>query len=128
LSQSRSTNVLRFLDLVVVVVGAIPALALGAPALGYVIGAGGWIIQRLLQINEFRLTAGIADPTRAVGARLFGAFGRVFLMAGAIIVAAVAGGRKDGLTAALVVFVAYTIFFAIRLASGRPPARTEEPR
>jgi hypothetical protein len=85
-------------------------------------------VQRLLQINEFRLTAGISDPTRAVGARLFGAFGRVFLMAGAIIAAAVAGGRKDGLTAAVVIFVAYSIAFAIRIASGRPPARGEEPR
>jgi hypothetical protein len=128
LSRPRSTNLVRFLDLVVVVVGAIPALALGAPVLGYVVGAGGWILGRLLQINEFRLTAGIADPTRAVGARLFGAFGRVFLMAAAIIVAAVAGGRKDGLTAAVVIFVAYTIAFAIRLANGRPPARAEEPR
>jgi hypothetical protein len=113
---------------VVVVVGAIPALALGAPVVGYVVGAGGWIVQRTIQLNEYRLTAGIADPTRAVGARLFGAFGRVWLLAGAIVIAAVAGNRRDGLTAAIVIFVAYSIAFAIRLASGRPPERMQEPR
>jgi hypothetical protein len=128
LAQSRSTTVLRFLDVVVVLVAAIPALALGAPVLGYVLGGGCWIVQRAIQANEFRLTAGIADPTRAVGARLFAAFGRIFLMAGAIVIAAVAGGRRDGLTATLVIFVAYSVFFVIRLASGRPPPRIQEPR
>jgi hypothetical protein len=127
-SQPRSITILRFLDVVVVLVAAIPALALGAPALGYVVGGCGWIVARLIQINEYRLTAGIADPTRAVGARLFGAFGRVFLLAGAIVIAAVAGARRDGLTAALVVFAAYSVAFVIRLMSGPPPPRTQEPR
>ncbi len=94
----RSTTVLRFLDVVVVLVGAIPALALGAPALGYVMGAGGWIVARAIQLNERRLTAGIADPTRAVGVRLFAAFGRIWLLAAAIIIAGGSGlaqGRAD---------------------------------
>jgi hypothetical protein len=128
LPSPRSTPVLRFLDVVVVLVAAIPALALGAPAFGYVMGAGGWIIARALQVNERRLTAGIADPTRAVGVRLFAAFGRTFLLAAAIIIAAVAGARKDGLTAALVIFVAYSVAFVIRLMSGPPPPITQEPR
>ncbi|HTX46387.1 MAG TPA: hypothetical protein VMD48_08925 [Solirubrobacteraceae bacterium] len=128
MSQSRSTTVLRFLDVVVVLVGAIPALALGAPVFGYVMGACGWIVARAIQLNERRLTAGIADPTRAVGVRLFAAFGRTFLLAGAIIVAAVAGERKDGLTAALVIFVAYSVAFVIRLMSGPPPPIAQEPR
>ena len=63
----------RYLDVVVVAIAAIPALALGAPVFGYVMGAGAWIVQRAIQANEYRLTARIADPTRAVGARLFGA-------------------------------------------------------
>jgi hypothetical protein len=123
LSQPRSTTVLRFLDVVVVVLAAIPALALGAPSLGYVIGGCGWIVQRAIQVNEHRLTAWIADPTRALGARLFGAFGRIWLLAGAIVIAGVAGSRPDGLTAALVIFGAYSIAFVVRLASGPPPSR-----
>jgi hypothetical protein len=117
--------ILRYLDVVVVVIAAVPALALGAPVFGYLMGAGGWIVQRALQANEYRLTARIADPTRAVGARLFGAFGRVWLLAGAIIIAGVVGHRADGLTAALTIFGAYSIAFVIRLISGRPPARSE---
>lgn len=126
--QPRSITILRFLDVVVVLVAAIPALALGAPVLGYVVGGCGWIVQRTIQLNEYRLTAGIVDPTRAVGARLFGAFGRIWLLVGAIVIAGVAGGRKDGLTAALVIFVAYSVAFVIRLVSGAPPARNQEPR
>jgi hypothetical protein len=127
-SQPRSTTILRFLDVVVVLVAAVPALALGAPALGYLVGACGWIVQRAIQLNEHRLTAGIADPRRAVGVRLFGSFGRIWLLVGAIVIAGVAGGRKDGLTAALVIFVAYSVAFVIRLASGPPPPRSQEPR
>jgi hypothetical protein len=125
LSPPRSSTILRLLDLVVVVVAAIPALALGAPAFGYVVGACGWIVQRLIQLNDHRLTAWIQDPTRAVGARLFGAFGRIWLLAGAIVIAGVAGSRRDGLTAALVIFGAYSIAFVVRLASGPPPSRVQ---
>jgi hypothetical protein len=124
-SQPRSITILRFLDVVVVLVAAIPALALGAPALGYVVGGCGWIVQRTLQVNEHRLTAGIADPRRALGVRLFGSFGRVWLLAGAIVIAGVAGSRPDGLTAALVIFCAYSIAFVVRLLSGPPPSRAQ---
>jgi hypothetical protein len=116
----------RYLDVVVVVIAAIPALALGAPGFGYLIGTAGWILQRAIQANEYKLTARIADPQRAVGVRLFGSFGRVWLLAGAIVIAGVAGHRADGLTAAVVIFCAYSVAFVIRLLSGPPPAR--EPR
>jgi hypothetical protein len=122
---TRSSSILRFLDVVVVLVVAIPALALGAPTLGYLVGAGGWIVQRAIQVNEHRLTAGIADPRTAVGARLFGSFGRIWLLAAAIVIAGVAGARADGLTAALVIFCAYSIAFVVRLLSGPPPSRAE---
>lgn len=118
-------STLRYLDVVVVVIAAAPALVLGAPVLGYVVGAGAWIVQRVIQASEYRLTAWIADARRAVGARLFGSFGRIWLLAGAIVLAGVAGARADGLTAALVIFCAYSIAFVIRLLSGPPPPRTE---
>ena len=58
-------------------------------------------------------------PTQ-LGLNLFEAFGRIWLLAGAIILAGVAGGRADGLTAALVIFAAYSVAFAIRVLSGKP--------
>jgi hypothetical protein len=115
--------VLRYLDLALVVIAAIPALALGAPVLGYTVGAAAWIVQRIIAVTDRRLMAKKGtDPRKQLGINLFEAFGRIWLLAGAIIIAGLAGGRADGLTAALVIIGAYSVAFAIRLASG-PPAR-----
>jgi hypothetical protein len=121
--DARHMNVLRYSDVVVVVVAAIPALILGAPALGYILGGAVWILARLLEANDGRLLARFEDPVRRLGVKSFAAFGRIWLLAGAIVIAAVAGGRKDGLTAALVIFAAYSLAFVARLMSGPPAPR-----
>ena len=121
--EQRLTMVLRYLDVVLVVVAAAPALALGAPVFGYVIGAAGWILQRVVAVTDRRLISRVAEPRKQIGINLFEAFGRIWLLAGAIIVAGLAGGRADGLTAALVIFGAYSIAFVTRLLSGPPPPR-----
>ena len=69
-------------------IGAIAALILGAPAFGVIVGAAGWILQRSLQVIDRRLTARIEDSLRRAGVRSVEAFGRIWLLAGAIIVAA----------------------------------------
>ncbi len=117
-----------YLDVVAVVVAAVPALVLGAPALGYLVGAGGWILSRVAQVTDRHFTARVSDPVRRAGANLFEAFGRIWLLAGAIVIAALVGGHRDGLTAAVVILVAYSIVFVIRLMSGPPPAREESVR
>ncbi|HWF26166.1 MAG TPA: hypothetical protein VG275_12000 [Solirubrobacteraceae bacterium] len=117
--------ILRYLDLVLVAVAAAPALALGAPALGYAVGAGAWVLQRVIGITDRRLLAGRPSDDRSLLAlNLFEPFMRIFLLAGGIVVAGVAGHRTDGLTAAVVIFGAYTIAFVVRLASGPPPPRS----
>ncbi len=70
---------------------------------GMHVGALGWILQRGVQLIDRRLTAGIEDSLRRAGIRSAEGFGRIWLLAGAIIVAAVAGGRKDGLAAAIII-------------------------
>ena len=125
-SPERVTvNPFKFLDVPFVVIGAIFALVLGAPALGVIIGAAGWLLQRGLQIADRRLTARIEDSLRRAGVRSAEAFGRIWLLAGAIIVAAVAGGRKDGLAAAILIFAAYTVAFGQRIVSGPPAPESE---
>jgi hypothetical protein len=123
--DSHRMPLLRYLDVVVVVLAAIPALALGAPVLGYVVGGGAWILQRLIQANRHRWVAQLTESgsVRRAGVNLFESFGRIWLLAAAIIVAALAGSRADGLTAAVVIFAAYSIAFVIRLVSG-PPQET----
>ncbi len=121
--EQRSMVVMRYLDVVLVAVAAAPALALGAPALGYGLGAAGWILQRIIALADRRLIRKVAEPRKQLGVNLIEAFGRIWLLAGAIVVAGVAGQRADGLTAALVIFIAYSVAFAIRVITGPAQVR-----
>lgn len=114
-------TVARNLDVLVVLIATAPALVLGAPALGYLVGGGAWVLQRVVAKLDRRWIGRMP-----FGASLFEAFGRIWLMAGAIVIAGVAGGRPDGLTAAVTIFVAYSIAFAVRILSGRPQAPVQQ--
>jgi hypothetical protein len=115
---------LRYLDIVLVVVATLVALSLGAPSVGVAVGAAAWLIQRALARAGQRWIAG-RGPDARFGLNLVDGFGRIWLLAAAIVLAAVIGGRRDGLAAALLIFFAYSIAFAMRLISGRPQG---EPR
>jgi hypothetical protein len=118
--QARAAGALmKYLDIAVVLLAGIPLLAGGVPALGYAIAAGAWVAQRVLAQLDRRWI----EQRSQLGLSLFEAFGRIWLLAGAIVLAGVVGGRADGLTAALVIFVAYSIAFWARLISGRPQGR-----
>jgi hypothetical protein len=116
----RPPLLLDYLDVLVVVLAAVPALALGAPVLGYSVGAGAWLAQRALAEADKRWIRKASEPRTQLGLSLFEAFGRIWLLAGAIIIAGVAGGRADGLTAALVIFGAYSVAFAVKVLTGPP--------
>lgn len=123
-------SALRYLDVIVVVVAVVPGLFLGAPAFGFLVGVVAWLLQRAVAHTDKRLIERATAPGRRLGFNLFEAFGRIWLLAGAIVIAGVAGSRADGLTAALVIFGAYSIAFAVKVVSGLsapsadvPPAR-----
>ncbi|HXW59329.1 MAG TPA: hypothetical protein VEJ23_07610 [Solirubrobacteraceae bacterium] len=119
--RGRELNVvLQYLDVLVVVVGTPVALALGAPVFGLLVGAIAWIVQRVLARTDKRWVARAAQPRAKLGLSVFEAFARIWLLAGAIIVAGAVGGRADGLTAAIVICVAYSVAFAIRVLAGKP--------
>lgn len=118
----RWIGFLLHLDVVFVIVATIPALVLGAPPLGYLVGAVAWVGQRILAKTDRRLIKRVSAPGTRLGLNLFEAFGRIWLLAGAIVAAGVIGGRADGLTAALTIFAAYSIAFAIKVIDG-PSAR-----
>ncbi|MGD0454175.1 MAG: hypothetical protein ABSB69_11310 [Solirubrobacteraceae bacterium] len=119
--------ILRYLDVVLVAVAAPVALALGVPALGFAVGAGAWVLQRIVGQVDKRWVGKAAEPRTQLGLNLFEAFGRIWLLAGAIVAAGVIGGRADGLTAAVTIFAAYTVAFAIRVFSG-PPTQSRAQR
>jgi len=111
------------LDLLLVAAAVVPALALDAPEPGFVLGAAGWILQRLVAVFDRRWIRKASDPVKQVAANLAEAFGRIWLLAGVIVLAAVLGGRSDGLTASVVIFAAYSAAFLVRLTAGPPNRR-----
>ena len=117
--DAPSASIFRYLDILLIAVATPIVLALGAPALGYAIGAVAWVAQRVLQQLDRRWIAGRGADAR-FGLNLVDGFGRIWLLAGAIVLAAVIGGRGAGLTAALVIFCVYSIAFAMRVVEGRP--------
>ena len=106
---------LRYLD-VVLVVAALPFVALaGLPLLGYAVGAVAWILQRAAGVALERQAAKATDIRRQVGLNLGGTLARAWIVGGAILAVGLAGEREDGLTAAVLVFVAFTVYFALSL-------------
>lgn len=112
------------LDVPLVVVAAVVAIVAGAPVLGSVLGAGVWLLNRLVALVDRRWADAVRTPRRQVTISLFERFGRIWLLAAGIIVSGLAGGRSDGLTTALFVFGAYTFVFVIKLFSGPPEERS----
>jgi hypothetical protein len=123
--SSRLGLVAGALDVPLVVVAAIVAIAAGAPVLGSVIGAGVWLLNRVVAVVDRRWADRMRTPRQQVTITLFERFGRIWLLAAGIVVSGVVGGRSDGLTTALFVCAAYTFVFVIRLFSGPPEPRSD---
>lgn len=101
----------RYPDVLLILVAAGPALAAGAPALGFAVGAAAWILQRFGGTAAERQIASMSDFRRQIGYRVVSSMARVWMLAVAIVVVGVAGTRPDGLTAALVIFAAFSLYF-----------------
>jgi hypothetical protein len=106
---------LRYID-VVLVVAALPLVVLAdLPLLGYLVGAGAWIAARAVGVVLERQARTTTDPKRLVGINLAGSLGRAWLVGGAILAVGLAGEREDGLIAAVLVAVAFTVYFGTSL-------------
>ena len=104
----------RYLDVVLLVLATPIVILMGAPLLGFAVGAGVWILQR---IAEAWLDAAgqRTDPKRAVGLKFASMVGRTWIVAIAILAVGLAGEREDGFTAAVVCLAAYTVHLATAL-------------
>lgn len=117
-SLERTSVVVLYLDVLLILIVAAPALLLmGVPALGYAVGGGAWILGRVLTVPAERYIAALEGVRSKLAYGLGFSMARIWVMAGAIVVAGVAGSRADGLTAALVIFAAFSIYF-VRTAFG----------
>ena len=104
----------RYLDVVLVVLAAPFVVLLGAPVLGYAVGAGVWIAQRVLEAVLER-AARRSDVRRAIGIKVASMIGRTWLIGVGILAVGLAAEREDGFTAAVVCLAAYTIHLATTL-------------
>ena len=110
-------NPLAYFDVLVLVVAAPIMLLIGVPAVGYLVGAGVWILLRALGVLVERIIADIDDPRREVTLRLAYLMGRLFILAIAVILVRNAAGRDDGLTALAVIVFAFTTQLVITFAT-----------
>ncbi|HEV3387730.1 MAG TPA: hypothetical protein VG057_01890 [Solirubrobacteraceae bacterium] len=99
---------LAYLDVVILVVAAPIMLLIGVPAVGYLVGAGAWIVLRAVGVAIERVIPSLRDPRGEVTLRLAYLLGRLFTLAIAVILVRNGAGRDDGLTALIVVVFAFT--------------------
>jgi hypothetical protein len=124
--SEHPVSVLRYLDVVLVVVAAPIMLLIGVSPSGYLVGAGAWIALRALGIAVEAYATGVSDVNRAMGARLGYMLGRLFTLAIAVILVRKADGQDAGLAALAVVVFAFTVQLATSAITR--PTRPTRPR
>ena len=113
---------LAYLDVVLLVVAAPIMLLIGVPAVGYLVGAGAWIVLRAVGVVIERVVPSLHDPRGEVTLRLAYLLGRLFTLAIAVILVRDGAGRDDGLTALLVIVFAFTAQLVLSFMT-RPRSR-----
>ena len=107
--------VVRYLDVLLVVMAAPFVLLLGGPLLGYAVGAAAWLANRALGVAVERHARSRGDVRTAVGLNVAALLVRAWLVGLTILAVGLAGEREDGLTAAILLLVAFTVYFATSL-------------
>jgi len=118
--------IVRYLDVVVVILAAPFVVLADGPVLGYVVGAAAWIFTRIV--------GGIVErharrlDYKAQIAWNFGVLmARVWVVGIAILVVGRTADREDGLMAALLALVAFTIYLATSLILRPSERNTQRP-
>jgi hypothetical protein len=123
---SDSMIVVRYLDVLIVVLAAPFVVLMGAPVLGYVAGGTAWIVSRLGGVWVERWARAHKDARGQVGIGFAVLMGRAWLLGLTILLVGLEGEREDGLMAALLALVAFTVYFATTLLL-RPMERNTRP-
>jgi hypothetical protein len=105
----------RYLDVVVVLLAAPFVVLLGAPVLGYVVGAAVWIINRAAGVTIERRAERAGDVKTALGLNMASLVLRAWLVGLTILAVGLIADREDGLTAGITVLTAFTVYFATSL-------------
>ena len=106
-------EVLRNIDLLVLVLALPVFIALGAPISGYIAAGGAWIAGRVVKhVAERRRERAFAEGDRnsALGLTAASMLGRLWILAAAILVVGLVDEREAGLAAALLAAALVTAF------------------
>ena len=120
-TSSEPVLLLRYLDVALVVLAAPIMLLIGVPAVGYLAGAGAWVLLRAVGVAVERAAAS-AEFRSQVSIRLGYLLGRLFLLALVVILVRRDEGRDAALAALLVIVFAFTVQLACS-AMTRPRRR-----
>ena len=114
---------LRYFDVLLVLAFLPFGLLAGLPELGVAAGVGVWIAQRVLGIWLDGVADRQSDFRRATGITFAGGMLRPLLTGLTILVIGQLGEREDGLTAALIALVAFTVYMMLSFIF-RPTRKT----
>jgi hypothetical protein len=117
----------RWLDVVLVVLAAPFVVLTGLPVLGYAVGAVAWIANRALGALVERRAKAQDDVRKAVGLNLGALIARSWLVGLTILAVGLAGEREDGLTAAILLLAAFTLYFVTSLLLRPLEGKTTRP-
>ena len=117
----------RWLDVVLVVLAAPFVVLMGLPVLGYAVGAAAWIANRAIGAGVERVATAQDDLRRAVGFNLGALIARSWLVGLTILAVGLAGEREDGLTAAILMLAAFTLYFVTSLLLRSLEGKTSRP-
>jgi hypothetical protein len=128
--STRAAGAIRYFDLVLLVAALPVFLAAGLPMLGYAALAAAWLVQLAIELFVQRRDATeLATGNRRAAMGWVGAstLGRVWLVALVVLLVGLLGDRDDGLAAAVLAAVLFTVHFAGRFIAGAIASPAEEP-
>jgi hypothetical protein len=105
-------TLLRYIDVVLIVLAAPIMLLIGVPADGYLIATAAWIALRFVGVAVERVATASGDQRNQLSARLGYMIGRLFALALTIILVRKGFGRDAGLAALVVIVFAFTVQLA----------------
>jgi hypothetical protein len=114
-------TLLRYLDVCLVLATAPFVLIGGMPALGYAVGAAAWVLTRAGTAFLHAQARRAGEAKVRAGLLVASLLGRVWLIAAAVILARYAGGRDDGIMAAVLVLAAFTVYLAMSFVTRDGP-------
>jgi hypothetical protein len=113
----------RYLDVCLVLATGPFVVIGGLPLFGYLIGAGAWLLTRAGTAYAQERARRAGDPKLRAGLLVGAMMGRVWIVAFAVILAKVAGGRADGIMAAALVLAAFTVYLVMSFVTREGPMR-----